>query len=101
MPFGIPADGLAMSFGRSVTCCVRRAMLMTHRNDSRKPCPMLLRIVRMVLFVVMTFFTIGLVVALGRPETGPIEKAVLAVVVLGVIVASAPVRRIGSVQSRH
>ena len=49
----------------------------------------------------MTFLTIGLVVALGRPETGPIEKAVLAVFAIGVIVASAPVRRIGSVHSRH
>ena len=62
---------------------------------------MLLRVVRTVLLVVMTFLTIGLVVALGRPETGPIEKAVLAVFAIGVIVASAPVRRIGSVHSRH
>ena len=62
---------------------------------------MLLRIVRTVLLVVMTFLTIALVVALGRPETGPIEKAVLAVFVIGVIVASAPVRRIGSFHGRH
>ena len=55
----------------------------------------------MVLLVVMTFLTIGLVVALARPETGPIEKVVLAVVVIGVIAASAPIRRIGSVASHH
>ena len=62
---------------------------------------MLLRVVRMVLLVVMTFLTIGLVVALARPETGPIEKIVLAVLVIGVIAASAPIRRIGSVHSHH
>jgi hypothetical protein len=62
---------------------------------------MLLRIVRLVLLVVMTFLTIGLVVALARPETGPIEKVVLAVVVTGVIAASAPIRRIGSVHGHH
>jgi hypothetical protein len=62
---------------------------------------MLLRVVRTVLLVVMTLLTIGLVVAMGRPETGPNEKVVLAVVVIGVIAVSAPVRRIGSVHSRH
>jgi len=62
---------------------------------------MLLRIVRLVLLVVMTFLTIGLVVALARPETGPIEKVVLAVVVTGVIAASAPIRRIGSVHGHY
>ena len=56
---------------------------------------MMLRVVRTVLLVVMTFLTIGLVVALGRPETGPIEKAVLTVFVIGLIAASAPVRRVG------
>ena len=54
----------------------------------------------MVLLVVMTLLTIGLVVALARPETGPIEKVVLAVVVVGVIASSAPIRRIGSVHSK-
>jgi hypothetical protein len=62
---------------------------------------MLLRLVRTVLLVVMTFLTIGLVVALGRPETGPIEKAVLAIIVVGVVAASSPVRRIGLVHNRH
>ena len=62
---------------------------------------MLLRVVRIVLLVLMTFLTIGLVVALASTETGPIEKIVLAVLVFGVIAASAPVRRIGSVHSHH
>jgi hypothetical protein len=62
---------------------------------------MLLRVVRIVLLVLMTFLTIGLVVALASRETGPIEKIVLAVLVFGVIAASAPVRRIGSVHGHH
>jgi hypothetical protein len=49
----------------------------------------------------MTFLTIGLVVALASRETGPIEKIVLTVLVFGVIAASAPVRRIGSVHGHH
>jgi hypothetical protein len=62
---------------------------------------MLLHVVRIVLLVLMTFLTIGLVVALASRETGPIEKIVLAVLVFGVIAASAPVRRIGSVHGHH
>ena len=57
---------------------------------------MLLRVIRIVLLVLMTFLAIGLVVALASRETGPIEKIVLTVLIVGVIAASAPVRRIGS-----
>jgi hypothetical protein len=62
---------------------------------------MLLQVVRIVLLVLMTLLTIGLVVALASSETGPIEKTVLAVFVIGVIAASAKVRRIGSVHGHH
>ena len=62
---------------------------------------MVLHVVRIALLVLMTFLTIGLVVALASRETGPIEKIVLAVFVIGVIAASAPVRRIGSVRGHH
>jgi hypothetical protein len=62
---------------------------------------MLFRVVRFVLLALMTFLTIGLVVALASRETGPIEKIVLAVFIIGVIAASAPVRRIGSVRGHH
>jgi hypothetical protein len=62
---------------------------------------MLLRVVRIVLLVLMTFLTIGFVVALASRETGPIEKIVLAGLVFGVIAVSAPVRRIGSVHGHH
>lgn len=61
---------------------------------------MLLRVVRTILLVAMTFLTIGLVVALVRPETGPIEKAVLAIIVVGMVAASTPIRRISSVHNR-
>jgi hypothetical protein len=62
---------------------------------------MLLHVVRLVLLVVMTFVTIGLVVALAGPYTGPVEKVLLAVLIIGVVVASAPVRRIGSIDDRR
>ncbi len=62
---------------------------------------MLRQVVRIVLLVLMTCLTIGLVVALASKETGPIEKIVLAVLVIGVIAASAPVRRIGSVHGHR
>jgi hypothetical protein len=62
---------------------------------------MLLYVVRIVLLALMTFFTIGLVVALASRETGPFEKMVLAVLVIGVIAASAPVRRIGAVRGHR
>jgi hypothetical protein len=62
---------------------------------------MLLHVVRIVLLALMSFLTIGLVVALANEETGPIEKIVLAVFVIGVIAASAPVRRIGAVRGHR
>jgi hypothetical protein len=62
---------------------------------------MMLHVLRIIILVLMTFLTIGLIVALARPETGPIEKIVLAGFVFAVIAASAPVRRIGSVQGHH
>jgi hypothetical protein len=62
---------------------------------------MMLRVVRLVLLVVMTFLTLGLVVALAGPYTGLVEKVVLTVMIVGVIAASAPVRRIGSIQTHH
>jgi hypothetical protein len=45
----------------------------------------------------MTLLTIGLVAALARPGTGPIEKIALAFIVIGLIAAAVPARRIGSV----
>jgi hypothetical protein len=55
-----------------------------------------LRLVRFALLAVLAFLVLGLVVALGSPQTGPIEKAVLALAIVGLLAAGVPVRRIGS-----
>jgi hypothetical protein len=55
-----------------------------------------LRFVRFVLLSVMTLLVLGLVVAVGTPETGPLEKAVAALAIVGAVVVAGPVRRIGS-----
>jgi hypothetical protein len=54
-----------------------------------------LRLVRFALLAVLAFLVLGLVVALGSPQTGPIEKAVLALAIVGLLAAGVPVRRIG------
>jgi hypothetical protein len=56
----------------------------------------MLRFVRFVLLVVMTLLALGLVIAVGTPETGPLEKAVAAFAIVAVVAAAGPVRRIGS-----
>lgn len=56
---------------------------------------MLPRVVRILLLGAMTFLTLGMVVALARPEFGPIEKIVLDLAAVGVIAVAVPVRRIG------
>jgi hypothetical protein len=56
----------------------------------------MLRFVRFGLLVVMTFLVLGLVIAVGTPETGPLEKAVAALAIVAVVAAAGPVRRIGS-----
>jgi hypothetical protein len=53
---------------------------------------------RLAILVVMTFVVLSLVVAVGTPETGPVEKVVLGAAAVAVIVASGPVRRIGTTQ---
>jgi hypothetical protein len=55
-----------------------------------------LRIVRLALLVVLAFLVLGLVVALASPETGPIEKLVLVLAIVGLLAAGVPVRRIDS-----
>jgi hypothetical protein len=56
----------------------------------------MLRFVRFGLLVVMTFLVLGLVIAVGTPETGPLEKAVAALAIVAVVAAAGPVRRIGA-----
>jgi hypothetical protein len=55
-----------------------------------------LRLARIALLAVLVFLVVGLVVALGSPQTGPIEKAALALAIVGLLAAGVPVRRIGS-----
>jgi hypothetical protein len=56
----------------------------------------MLRLIRSALLLVLLFWILGLVIALGRPETGGFEDVVLAAVVLGLLAAATPVRRIGA-----
>ena len=53
------------------------------------------RWVRIALQVVLFFLLIGTVIGLGSPDTGAAEKAVLAVVLIGLVVLGARIRRIG------
>jgi tryptophan-rich sensory protein len=56
----------------------------------------MLRILRMGVLVVMTFMTLSLIIALARPETGPIEKGLLVAAVVAVVLAARPVQRLAS-----
>jgi hypothetical protein len=49
-----------------------------------------------VLLTVMTLLVLGLVIAVGTPETGPLEKAAAALAILAVVAVAGPVRRIRS-----
>ena len=66
------------------------------RESRDYPRPML-RVLRFLLLVGITFLVLGLIVAIGGPETGPVEKVVLAAATLGLFAAAVPVRRLGSV----
>jgi len=56
----------------------------------------MLRLLRLAILVVMTFMALSFVVAIRRPESGPVEKVVLAAFVLGLFFAAGRVRRTGS-----
>jgi hypothetical protein len=55
----------------------------------------MLRLVRIALLVALFFLVLGLVVAVGSPGTGPIEKTILAAGIVGLLGATIPVHRIG------
>lgn len=55
----------------------------------------MLRLIRVPLLSVIFFFTLSLVVAIGRSETGPLEKVALAGAVLGLVALARPVHRMG------
>ena len=56
----------------------------------------MLRLVRFAILVAMTFIIVSLIIAVARTETGPAEKVVIGVAVVGLVVATRPVQRIGS-----
>jgi hypothetical protein len=58
--------------------------------------PSVLRVVRFALLLVLFFLVLGLVVAAGSSETGPIEKPILVVMAVGLLAASIPIHRIGA-----
>ena len=55
-----------------------------------------LRILRVALLAVLALSTLSIVIAVGRPETGPAEKLLLLVGAVAVVAAGAPVRRLGT-----
>ncbi len=56
----------------------------------------MVRVLRVSVLVIVTFITLSLIVALARPETGPMEKAVLGTAVVALVLAARPVQRRGS-----
>jgi hypothetical protein len=56
----------------------------------------MLRVLRFFLLVVITFLVLGLIVAIGGSETGPMEKVVLVAATVGLFAMAVPVRRLGS-----
>lgn len=52
-------------------------------------------LLRVAILVVMMFVVLSLVIAVGRPETGPVEKVILAGAVVALLAAARLVRRIG------
>lgn len=57
--------------------------------------PWLLKLIRVALLVVLFFFLLSVVVAAGAPATGPLEKAGLVVIFIGLLALAVPVHRIG------
>ncbi|MGI8806913.1 MAG: hypothetical protein ACR2KK_03550 [Acidimicrobiales bacterium] len=56
----------------------------------------MLRLLRLAILLVMTFVVLSLIIAVAGPETGPAEKLILSLAVLGVLFAAGLVQRLGS-----
>jgi hypothetical protein len=65
-------------------------------SDRRRTIGHMLRLLRLALLLVLFFWALGLVIAVGRPETGLLEDAVLLALVVGLLAIAGPVRRIGA-----
>jgi hypothetical protein len=55
----------------------------------------MLKVLRIVLQAVLFFFLLGAVIAIGSPETGLVEKVVLALLIAGLVWIAVQVRHIG------
>ncbi len=56
----------------------------------------LVRVARVLLLLVLTLFTLSLVMGIGSPETGAVEKVVLVALIAGCILLAAQVSRLAS-----
>lgn len=57
--------------------------------------PWALKLIRAALLVVLFVFLLSTVIAAGGPTTGPLERAALVVVFIGLLALAIPVHRIG------
>jgi hypothetical protein len=64
--------------------------------DIAKP---LLVLVRIALLFVLVVVVVAPVVAIGRAESGPLEKLVLSAAAIGLLMLALPVRRIGRLRA--
>jgi hypothetical protein len=55
-----------------------------------------LRFLRLAVRALLTFLAVGAVVGIGEPNTGPFEKAALAIILVAIVLVSIPVARIGT-----
>jgi hypothetical protein len=76
---------------RGITSSVVRYHPWLTREDIVR---LVLTLVRIGLLLVLTVMTLSLVIAVGRPETGPFEKFVLVAIAAGLIGLAIPVGRI-------
>lgn len=56
----------------------------------------MIRLIRLAILIVLTFVAVSFVIAIGRPETGLVEKIVLGAVVAGTFGVAARLRRLGA-----
>jgi hypothetical protein len=56
----------------------------------------MLRLLRLALLVILFFCILGLVISIGRPETGSFEDALLLAAVAALFAVAVPIRRIGT-----
>ena len=66
----------------------------TDASDMNRLWDTLLFLLRLALLAVLFFLVLSLVIAIGQPGTGPIEKGLLTVGVLALLLLAAPVHAI-------